>query len=98
MDFLIDLWAKAQGLTGWVMDLVPLLGAAGGLLGVAGSVLTRAGAVHDPAGLLHALHPTADELAIASASAAVLRAHFKHQAIAASVAAAQGVNLPNQKP
>ncbi len=85
IDALINLYAKAKGITGWVMDALPLLGAAGGILGSASSILVRASAVHDPAGLLHAIHPTAEEAATFAVSWGVLKAHFNHQANAAKL-------------
>ena len=97
MDWAINLYAKAQGLTGWLMDVLPLLGAAGGILGVASSVLIRAGAAHDPAGLLHAIHPTPEEAGAFALSWGVLRAHFKHNENAQAIAAATAVPLPNGK-
>ena len=87
MDFMVNLYAKAQGLTAVVMDALPLLGAAGGLLGVGASVLTRAAAAHDPAGALHAIQPTKDEAATFALCLGVLRQHFKHQEIASTQAA-----------
>lgn len=87
MDFIINLYAKAKGLTGVVMDSLPLLGAAGGLLGVGASVLTRAAAAHDPAGVLHAIHPTAEEAATFGLCWGTLKLHFQHQSNAAVLAA-----------
>ena len=85
MDWIIDLYAKAQGLTTVIMDLLPLLGALGGILGIVGGILTRAAASHDPAGVLHAIHPTPEELAGLSLSVGVIRAHFAHMANAAKI-------------
>ncbi len=95
MDFFINLAAKAQGITSWLMDLLPLLGAIGGILGIIGGILVRAAAAHDPAGVFHAVHPTPEELAGLSLSFAVLKSHFNHLENAANIAAATAVPLPN---
>lgn len=94
MDFIINLGAKLNGLTATVMDLLPLLGALGGILGVASSVLLRASAAHDPAGVFHAVHPTVEEAAVFSTSLGVLRAHFKHNDNKAAIAAVAPAELP----
>ncbi len=85
MDFLINIGAKMNGLTATVMDLLPLLGAAGSILGVGAAILTRAAASQDPAGLFHALHPTGDEYAAVALGVAVIRAHFLHAQNAAKI-------------
>ncbi len=84
-DWIINLVAKAQGITAWIMDLLPLLGALGGILGIVGGILTRAAAAHDPAGVFHAVHPTPEELAGLSLSCAVIKAHFLHKENAAKI-------------
>lgn len=86
MDWIINFYARAEGLTVWIMDVLPLLGAVGGLLGVASIILLRASITHSPAEAWHALHPTAQEFATFSLSLGVLRAHFKHNITAKAVA------------
>ncbi len=85
MDFIINLGARLNGLTATVMDLLPLLGAAGSILGVGAAILTRAAAAHDPAGVFHAVRPTADEYAAVTLGVAVIRAHFLHAQNAAKI-------------
>lgn len=85
MDFFINAGAKLQGMTTTIMDLLPLLGALGGILGVASSVLVRAAAANDPAGVFHAVHPTAEELGVLSVSSAVIKSHFAHVSNAAKL-------------
>lgn len=84
-DWAINVYAKAQGLTAWLMDLLPMIGALGGILGIIGGILTRAAAAHDPAGVFHAVHPTPEELAGLSLSFAVLKSHFNHVSNAAKI-------------
>lgn len=85
MDFFINLYAKAQGITAILVDWLPVVGAVGSILGVASSVLVRAGATHDPAGFLHAIHPTSEEAGAFALSVAVIKAHLNHQANAAKL-------------
>lgn len=87
MDFFINMYAKAQGVTVVLMDLLPLIGAIGSILVIIGGIIVRAAAAHDPAGFFHAGHPTPDELAALTLSAGVIRAHFKHQENVAAIAA-----------
>ncbi len=84
-DWIINAYSKAQGITAWLMDLLPLLGALGGILGILGGILTRAAAAHDPAGVFHAIHPTPEELAGLSLSVGVIKAHFAHVANVARI-------------
>lgn len=85
MDFFINLYAKAQGITALLIEWLPVVGAAGSILGVASSILVRAGTSNDPAGFIHAIHPTGDEAAAFALSVAVIKAHLNHQANAAKL-------------
>lgn len=86
MDTVINLYARLEGITEWVVDVLPLLGAIGGILGVISGVLIRAAGAKNPAETLHALHPTTNEIATFSLSLGVLRAHFKHNDNAKAIA------------
>ncbi len=79
MDTLIDLYAKFTGLWAKIADLLPLLGALGGILGAGATIAARAAQSKDAATLLHSLHPTTEEMAAISLSIGLIKTHFNHQ-------------------